>query len=70
MPVQSAIDFGRPRLMINFVNQRLKNECSCNQIVKAFAKDCEDEEALFEPVPLLMEDKRALYILHNIVKKR
>ena len=58
----------RPRLMVNVIDQKENQVGLCEELLKVFARDFEDEEDLTGSTPLSLEDKRAIFILHDTVK--
>ena len=60
--------WGKSRLMVNFLDRKGEQEDSCEKLLEIFARDYEDDESLSGLVSHLLEDKRALFILHNTVK--
>ena len=58
-----------PSLMVNFMNAQRETDHSCEQLLYMFAQDFEDIGEGEGDTSLSLEDKRALHILNNTVKR-
>ena len=60
---------GSPQLMVNFMTTLGDEDRSCEQLIKLFSQDFDDIDENKDDTSLSQEDKRALYILNDTVKK-
>ena len=58
-----------PQLMVNFMTTLGDEDTSCEQLIKLFSQDFDDIDENKDDTSLSQEDKRALCILNDTVKK-